>query len=206
MADELIDIYDSEMNLLGVALKSQAHQEGLWHKAAHCWIITEDGNVWLQLRGADKELYPNLLDISCAGHIAVGESSKEGCLRELEEELGLALKEKDLTKMFTHKIIIDTPFYNREFNPTYLYKTQNKLQDLKLQPEEVDGVYQADIQELQDLFFDDVKKITITGIKRLKNNTYKEDSKSVTKKDFCPHGDKYYQKVFSTILRFIDNQ
>ena len=42
MADELIDIYDSEMNLLGVALKSQAHQEGLWHKAGHCWIITED--------------------------------------------------------------------------------------------------------------------------------------------------------------------
>ncbi len=206
MADELIDIYDSEMNLLGVASKDQAHQEGLWHKTAHCWIITEDGNVWLQLRGATKNLYPNLLNISCTGHIAIGESAKEGCLRELEEKLGLQLKEKDLTKLFTHKTIFDTPFYNREFNPTYLYKTQNKLQDLKLQPEEIDGIYVADIQNLQDLFFDDVKKITIKGIKRLKNNKYKEENKTISKKDFCPHGDKYYQKTFSTILRFIDNQ
>ena len=39
MADELIDIYDSEMNLLGVAMKSQAHDEGLWHKVFHCWIV-----------------------------------------------------------------------------------------------------------------------------------------------------------------------
>ena len=36
MADEMIDIYDSEMNMLGIALKSQAHKEGLWHKVFHC--------------------------------------------------------------------------------------------------------------------------------------------------------------------------
>ena len=29
MADELIDIYDSEMNLLGTAMKSQADNESL---------------------------------------------------------------------------------------------------------------------------------------------------------------------------------
>ncbi len=31
MADELIDIYDENMNFLGTAPKSQAHKEGLWH-------------------------------------------------------------------------------------------------------------------------------------------------------------------------------
>ena len=206
MADELIDIYDSEMNLLGVAMKSQAHKEGLWHKAFHCWIISEDGNIWLQLRGADKDLYPNLLDISCAGHIQVGETPKAGGLRELEEELGLHLKESDLIKMFTHKIIIDTPIHNREFNPTYLLKTQAKLADLKLQPEEVDGVYEADIQDLIDLFFGDTDNIVINGIKRTDEPGYREDKKIVTKADFCPHGDKYYQKAFTSIQRFIDNQ
>ena len=30
--------------------------------------------------------------------------------------------------------------------------------------------------------------------------------KNVTKNDVCPYGDKYYQKVFTTIQRFIDNQ
>ena len=36
MADELIDIFDENMNLLGTALKSQAHRERLWHKTFHC--------------------------------------------------------------------------------------------------------------------------------------------------------------------------
>lgn len=206
MADELIDIYDSDMNLLGVALKSQAHKEGLWHKAAHCWIITEDGNIWLQLRGADKDLYPNLLDISCAGHVSVGETAKQGALRKLEEELGLHPQEPDLIKLFTQKQIIDKPFFNREFNPTYLLKTQAKLSDLNLQPEEVDGVYETDIQELMDLFFNDVDNIVINGIKRGAETHYRQDKRIVTKADFCPHGDKYYQKVLTTIQRFIDNQ
>lgn len=206
MADELIDIYDSEMNLLGVAMKSQAHDEGLWHKVFHCWIVSEDGNVWLlQHGGADKNLDTGLLDISCAGHLQVGETAKAGGLRELEDKFGLHLKEHNLVKMYTQKIIFDEPYHNREFCPTYLYRTQTKLFDLKLQPEETDGIYQADIQELADLFFDDVKKITVSGIKRTAKG-YKENKRTVTKTDFYPHGDRFYQKAFTTLLRFIDNQ
>lgn len=38
MAEELIDIYDEKMNLLGTATREQAHREGLWHTSFHCWI------------------------------------------------------------------------------------------------------------------------------------------------------------------------
>mgnify|MGYP000375304950 CR=1 FL=1 len=52
MADELIDIFDENMNLLGTALKSQAHREGLWHKTFHCWLARKNDEgrvmVWLQ--------------------------------------------------------------------------------------------------------------------------------------------------------------
>lgn len=205
MADEQIDIYDSDMHLLGVAFKSQAHQEGLWHKAGHCWIITEDGNIWLQLRGANKQLYPNLLDVSCAGHIQIGESAKNGTLREMEEELGINIKEHELEKMFTHKLVFDTPYRNREFCHTYLYKTQLKLCDLKLCPIEVDGIFQADIQDLLDLFLGETKSVVATGLIRTSKGL-KQQNKKISIKDFCPHGEKYYQKVFSTIQRFIDNQ
>ena len=205
MADEMIDIYDSDMNLLGVAMKSQAHKEGLWHKAFHCWIISDDGKVWLQLRGSGKQLYPNLLDVSCAGHIQVGESVKAGGLRELEEELGLHIEEDNLVKMFTHKLVIDTPIINREFCPTYLYVTKCKLSDLRLQPEEVDGIYEADIRDLTDLFFDETDKITVKGIKR-QANAYINEKITVDKSNFCPHGDKYYQKIFASLQRFLSNQ
>ena len=205
MTDEMIDIYDSEMNLLGVAMKSQAHKEGLWHKVFHCWIISEDGNVWLQLRGSDKNLYPNLLDVSCGGHIQVGETVKNGGLLEMEEKLGLCLKEHDLIKLFTHKIIIDNPIINREFCATYLYQTQAKIHDLKIHPEDIDGIFEADIQDLTDLFFDETKDIFVKGIKRTSNG-YEQQMINITKDNFCPHGDKYYQKVFTTIQRFIDSQ
>ncbi len=205
MDDELVDIYDSDMNLLGISSKRQAHQEGLWHKAGHCWIITEDGNIWLQLRGANKQLYPNLLDVSCAGHIQIGESTKVGTLREIEEELGIPLKEHNLEKMFTYKLIFDTPYRNREFCHTYIHKTQLKLADLKLSPDEVDGMFEADIQDLLDLFLGETKSINANGIIRTPKG-FKQQNKKLSIKDFCPHGDKYYQKVFTTIQRFIDNQ
>ena len=82
MADTLIDIYDENMNPIGQALKSQAHAEGLWHKAFRCWINKPGNNnsckVWLQLRGKDKQLYPNLLSTSAAGHLQAGEQPKDG--------------------------------------------------------------------------------------------------------------------------------
>ena len=33
-----------------------------------------------------KDSYPNMLDISCAGHLSSGDSSLDGALRELDEE------------------------------------------------------------------------------------------------------------------------
>lgn len=206
MADELIDIYDSDMNLLGTAMKSQAHREGLWHKAFHCWIVkpSKDGKhiIWLQLRGKDKELYPNLLDISSAGHLAAGETAKEG-IREIEEEIGLKVTPDKLTKLFTYTLIEDVGnIINREFCPTYLLETNEKVENLKMQPEEVDGVYEAQISELIDLVDGKKKTIKISGMYRNNDNSYKKEDRNISITDLVPHEKKYYSKVFEAALRF----
>ena len=171
-----------------------------------CWIVSEDGNLWLQQRSPEKEICPNFLDTSCAGHIKVGEAPKDAALRILHDDLGLKLKPCDLTKLFTHKLVYDDKnFHNREFCPTYLLKTQAKLTDLSLDETEVSAVFQADIQDLMDLFFGDTPFIEISGIKQTKTG-YKLQKKKIKKGDFFPHSDKYYQKLFSTVQRFIDNQ
>ena len=203
MDKDLIDIYDTEMNLLGVANKNQAHEEGLWHKVFHCWVITEDGNIWLPLRGSDKQLNPKLFDVSCSKHLMVGDTAKQCGINEFEDTYSIKLKEHDLIKMFTQTMVFDTPDKNREFCPTYLYKTQYKFSDLSINSDEYEGIFLADIQDLTDLFFDDVKSINICGILLGEKGELK---KNITKADFCPYGDKYYQKVFTTIQRFIDNQ
>lgn len=201
MADELIDIYDSEMNLLGVAMKSQAHREGLWHKAFHCWII-DDGKVWLQLRSKEKSVHPNLLDISAAGHIGAGESAKDAGIREIEEELGLEVCEDDFEKLFTYKLVEDVNgMCIREFNPTYALSSRWKLSDVIMQPDEVDGIFEAKIEDLIDLFTGDAAKITIHGYYR-GNSLPVEREVSVA--DFAPHGANYYLKIFTTLDRICD--
>ena len=203
MNNELIDIYDTEMNLLGVADKKQAHEEGLWHKVFHCWIISEDGNIWLPLKKLKDETSTKLYDISVSKHILVGETPKECGINELEDTYSIKIKEHNLIKMFTQTMVGEKPYKNCEFCPTYLYKTQYKFSDLTICDDEIEGMFVADIQDLIDLFFGDVKSITINGIKLGKKGNIR---KNITKSDFCPYGDKYYQKVFTTIQRFIDNQ
>jgi 8-oxo-dGTP pyrophosphatase MutT (NUDIX family) len=44
--------------------------------------------VLLQRRSRYKDTHPNLLDVSCAGHVDAGENIVECALRELREELG----------------------------------------------------------------------------------------------------------------------
>ena len=71
-------------------LKKEAHKKGVWHGAIHIWIISSDKKrILLQKRCADKDLFPNMWDISVGGHISSGEDSLLGAKRELSEELGL---------------------------------------------------------------------------------------------------------------------
>ena len=59
MADELIDIYDENNKPLGIQkMKSEAHRDGLWHRASHVWIYNSKGEILLQLRAKNKELWP----------------------------------------------------------------------------------------------------------------------------------------------------
>lgn len=205
MADELIDIYDENMTHLGTAMKSQAHSEGLWHKAFHCWIVNADNKkVWFQLRGKDKQLYPNILDISAAGHLQAGETAKDG-IREIEEELGIKVDFDKLTKLFTYKIAKDDcGLCNREFCPTYVLETPQTLEDIKMQPEEVDGVYEVEIEEFLNLIKGKIEFVTASGYRRNDDNIYSKEILSAALKDFGPHGNDYYIKVMEMIKRYCE--
>ena len=194
----LIDIYDEDMNLLGTATVSQAHSEGLWHKNFHCWIIDEN-KVWLQLRST-KDFYPNKFDISAAGHLETGETPKQAGCREIEEELGLEVRETEFEKMFTYKTIVDYPGYcNREFCPTYAIKKQITKDNIDLDPDEVAGFYAVELDDLIDLFENESKEVTVCGF--LSDGT--QANKSITKDDFVPRGESYYLKALTTLERMI---
>lgn len=73
--------------------RSKVHADGDWHRSVQVWIVQQDPNsrkvlVLLQRRSNFKDTHPNLLDVSCAGHVNAGDDILQTTLRELREELG----------------------------------------------------------------------------------------------------------------------
>lgn len=202
MIEETLDIYDEDMNHLGTAPRKQVHEEGMWHTVFHCWIVNQPNKVWLQFRSSKRSSNPNKLSVSVAGHLQAGESPKDG-IREIEEELGLKVDINKLVKLFTSKKIDNYPgYHNCEFNPTYLLESNVELQSLKLQPNEVGGIFKADIEDLVNLFEEKVKEIKITGILLNYDNTFTYENRYVSTSDFAPHNN--YLKVMQAIKRYFD--
>lgn len=210
MADELIDIYDENMNKIGTAMKSQAHREGLWHMTFHCWIVKfspdGDNKIWLQLRSKNKDSAPGQLDITAAGHLRAGETAKDG-IREIKEELGVEVDFNRLSKLFTDTHVSRREGrINQEFTQTYLLEAVKSLSDLTPAPDEVDGVFEVSVKDMFNLFNNKVSQIFIGGFIRDEHGALKPHTGSVTINDFAAHGVKYYQKVLNIIQNYFEGK
>ena len=151
MVDDVIDIVNEKNKILEQQLKSKAHKEGLLHRVAHVWMHNSKGGVLLQLRAKNKLLFPNMWDVSAAGHILAGEEVIISALREVEEEIGLKLEKKDLEFidiLRTHVKAND--FENNEFAYLYLYKFEGNISKLVLQEEEVQEIKFFPIEEIEE--------------------------------------------------------
>ena len=95
MPDEIIDLIDENDNVVGEALKSKCHKEGLWHRAATVLVFNKKGELLVQKR-APNMARPNLLCASASGHLIKGDSYEQGAKRELQEELGIECEIKPI--------------------------------------------------------------------------------------------------------------
>ncbi|MEG3658160.1 NUDIX domain-containing protein [Arenibacter palladensis] len=138
--DELIDVLDAEGNYTGKSImKSEAHRKGVFHPSIHVWLFTKNGEILIQQRAKNKDTHPGLWDVSVAGHIGAGEDVTESAIREVQEEIGLATKSKDLLKIGVfkyshqhHKDLLDC-----EFHHTFLCELKVPLATLEKQESEV---------------------------------------------------------------------
>jgi benzil reductase ((S)-benzoin forming) len=125
--EEHFDVLTAEGLRTGsTAPRSIVHRQGLFHRAAHIWVLApHTGEVLLQQRAACKDSWPSLLDCSAAGHVGAGEESLPSALRELEEEIGVAVPPTRLRFLFTHlerasSMQKGKPFFNNEFQDVYV--------------------------------------------------------------------------------------
>jgi isopentenyldiphosphate isomerase len=132
--------------------KPDVHRHGDWHRAAHLWLVTPGGRVLLQRRAAVKENWPNLWDVSVAGHISAGESAIDAAVREAQEELGLALAPEELTHLGTlrwHAVLNDGAYIENEFHEVFVAVVDVDLDALVLDPMEVAEVVLVRPEEIE---------------------------------------------------------
>lgn len=150
MAQEFLDIRDENGNVTGqVKERSLVHRDGDIHGTSHVWIArrNEEGvlELLLQKRSANKDSHPSCYDTSSAGHIPAGQDFLESAIRELEEELGITAREKDLDCVTTHDgydraYFYGRPFNNHEISKIYVYTKPVDIATLSLQESEVESV------------------------------------------------------------------
>lgn len=154
MEEEYFDLIDENNRPLGITKKrSEVHRDGDWHRAVHILIYNEQGDVLLQRRSPNKDSDANMLDISCCGHLCAGDDSITGALRELKEELGLEIEANELKHIATLKRSPkhDDGFIDNEYDDVYLLKTDKKIEEMKMQEEEISEIMFVPYKEFKKM-------------------------------------------------------
>ena len=129
--DEWFDLVDEDGSRIGKALRADCHgNPGLLHQAVHVMVFNTRGDLFLQQRGAHKDIQPGKWDSSVGGHLEPGEDPEAGARREMAEELGTPPDALD----FRYQYIWRSPVES-EFIRTYLTRHDGPFE---LQASELD--------------------------------------------------------------------
>lgn len=139
---EIWDVYDINKNK-----KNKLHKRGLplkdgdYHIVIHAWVVNGNDEVILTKRHSSKNICPNMWECT-EGSIVAGESSVDGAIRELKEEIGLSFKVDEATFLTSFVLdfsntIIDSYVFKRDVDINDLILQENEVSDAKIVDEKV---------------------------------------------------------------------
>ncbi|PWV90650.1 NUDIX domain-containing protein [Paenibacillus cellulosilyticus] len=209
MKAELFDIFDEGMNLIGQATRAEAHAKGYWHQTFHCWLTRREGEqrfVQFQLRTATKDTNPSCYDITAAGHLSAGETVAQA-VRELEEELGVAVPFEQLVPILRWQEEDEgeangVPYIDREFSHVFGLVWDEPLAAMRLQVDEVAGLYEAELSDMIALFAGQIEAVEASGIMVQESDSGSVNVAShttVRASQFVPRDPAYYIQVLRAL-------
>lgn len=162
---ELFDILDeTTKEPICVKSRDEAHTLGLLHQTVHVWVVREnDGvnEVLLQQRSHEKDSFPDMWDMSSAGHMSAGQEPIPAALREMEEELGIKASERDLKLIANFRLRYDGAFHGKEFHDNewvnlFVYDGNDiNIDNLTMQEEEVQALGWFSLEEVVESISND---------------------------------------------------
>ena len=142
------DLYDINKKLTGETIyKNEKIPANKYILVVLVFIQNSQGKFLIQKRSKQKDgKYA-----STGGHPKTGETSIDGMITEIKEELGLTVKPEELELIFSgqenaKQVFFDIYYMRKDFN----------ISDLKLQKEEVDFVEWLSFKEVETLIKKDL--------------------------------------------------
>ena len=139
---EIRDLYDENRVLTGETIvKGQKYPNNRKILVVAIWIQNQKGEFLIQKRSEQKDGKW----ATTGGHPTTGQSSLEGIVTEVQEEIGLDISYENLA-------LFDTNFDEKVFCDLYYLKKDVDISNLILQKEEVSEVKWATIEEINKLY------------------------------------------------------
>ena len=139
---EIWDIYDKNRQKTDKTMvRGTPFEKGNYITVIHGCIFNHKNEMLIQQRQSTKNGWPNLWDVTVGGSAVHNETSSEAFIRELYEELGIEVHDKDLRPHITIN-------FENGFDDFYLIEQEVNLEDIKLQYEEVQAVKWATQEEI----------------------------------------------------------
>jgi 8-oxo-dGTP pyrophosphatase MutT (NUDIX family) len=132
---EILDIYTPQHERTGRSVRRGDPITGDDRLlVAHVCVLNGKNELLCQLRSTAKGHYGGRWDLTAGGFVLSGEDPEISALRELEEEMGLALKPEDLRFVFTEPFsyVLDDYFLARaEAGPAALTLQEDEVADAR---------------------------------------------------------------------------
>ena len=143
---EYWDIYDKDGNFTGRKKgKYEKWDKDEYHLATEVWVINSKKQILIQQRSEKCQLLPGIWALT-TGRVVSGETTRQGCIRELKEELGIEAKEEECN-------LVKSLLKNRlgMIWDIYFLRKDVELEDVTLQKEEVSTVRLVNTDEFRDM-------------------------------------------------------
>lgn len=147
---ELFDLYDENRIKTGKTIeRGKEIPDGLYHIVVHVCIFNSNGQMLIQQRQPFKAGWPDMWDVSVGGSAVSGDTSQTAAEREVLEEIGYKIN------LENHRPVITINF-DHGFDDIYTVIEDIDINNLVLQPEEVQAVKWATEEEIIGMIDDGI--------------------------------------------------
>ena len=148
---EVWDLYNSDRVIIGEHIRGNKLPENGYHVVVHVWIKNSEGKYLISQRSKSRPTFPLMWEC-VGGSVLKGESSLQGALREVKEEVGITLSEESGNIVFSRRRdTIEGKTFN-DFLDVWLFEYNGDITFEKATTDEVEQSLWLSRDEIMNLY------------------------------------------------------